>query len=192
MPKSSQSVHRHLVTSSTSPGYDSKVPYWARSPKNKKIGQICKTMKFPKGIIPCPKVPEIPRLLIHELTWAPKSKVQNPPIRASKKMRDLGRVLKRRPLLSLQPIKNLVQNWNNTYPVGVADKLTNNYIISCKNWWCNKLLDSTIQNKSKAYTTITKFKNHIIKRHQYYLQKREFAIELKLPTKRINSKFHKE
>ena len=49
MPKSSQSVLRHLVTSSTSPGYHSKVPYWARNPKNQKIGQIRKMTKFPKG-----------------------------------------------------------------------------------------------------------------------------------------------
>ena len=103
MPKSSQSVSRHLVSSSTSPWYYFKVSYWARSSKNKKISQIHKMTKFLKGsqiaqklswmsqhtshevvtarnpsktkkpknkiFIPCPKVPEIPRLLIHKLTW---------------------------------------------------------------------------------------------------------------------------
>ena len=43
-----------------------------------------------------------------------------------------------------------------------------------------------------AYKTMTKSnENHVVWKHQYYLQKWGFTLYSKLPTKSINSKFHK-
>jgi hypothetical protein len=72
------------------------------------------------------------------------------------------------PILTLQPIKNLIKTLHNDFIVTTPDKLTSNFSFSCKYWWYLELETSVIQ-ASTTYKKSKKTPQQIIERHSKYL-----------------------
>lgn len=97
--------------------------------------------------------------------------------------------------LAIPEIKTLIAQLHQNYVINSGDKLPGNYTISCKKWWLETLKESTLgpqQKPPNAYIQTNYNEQQITNKLTNYLQKLHFKTNNKLPTKRINCKYHKE
>lgn len=93
-------------------------------------------------------------------------------------------------ILQLPQIKTIIKTLHQHLVINTADKLPNNYTFTCKFYWLKVMYQSTLSSPSYKLTKHTE--SAIIEQHKTYLKQLNIKTFSRIPTKRIQFKYHKD